>query len=363
MQREIDFKKFPTTRYQGSKRKLLPWLHHHIAPLNFKSVLDIFGGTASVSYLFKKMGKQVTYNDYLKCNYYGGKALIENSEVLISEKDIEFLMGKHKSVRYTGFVRRTFKDIYYTDEENEWIDRFLCNWEQFPEIYTKRTIQYKKALAFAAFSQSALKKRPFNLFHRANLYLRLNNVERGFGNKTSWEGSFDTYFKQFCAELNSHVFGNGEKHLAMNKNVLKLNNRREYDLVYVDPPYIRKEAVGASVDYLRFYHFLEGACDIHSWAERIDYKTKNRCLTTTEPNEWLYPQRNALAFEKLFDRFRKSVIVVSYKEPGYPSKTKLAKLLKKFKRRVIAVRGKNYDYALNKNNGFHREYLLIGLSK
>jgi len=131
MQIQTNFNNFPTTRYQGSKRKLLPWLYKHITPLKFKSVLDVFGGTASVSYLFKKMGKQVTYNDYLKFNYYVGKSLIENNKVVLNIEDIEFFLKKHKSVKYGNFVQTTFKNIYYTDEENESrSDRSTCSIEQ-----------------------------------------------------------------------------------------------------------------------------------------------------------------------------------------------------------------------------------------
>ncbi len=363
MQIPINFESFPSTRYQGSKRKLLPWLYKHISPLKFKSVLDVFGGTACVSYLFKKMGKQVTYNDYLRCNYLVGKSLIENNNIILTEQDVDFLLRKHKTVKYTTFVQKTFKNIYYTDEENYWIDRFLCNWENFPKIYPEKIREYKKALAFSAFCQSALKKRPFNLFHRANLYLRLSNVKRGFGNKTSWEGSFKTYFIHFCNEFNGHIFSNGEKHLALNLRDSELSNRKRFDLIYVDPPYIRKEASGSDVDYLKFYHFLEGACNKDSWAERINHNSKNLCLVNVKPNEWTSSKLNFSAFEKLFDVFKKANIVVSYKDPGIPSKEKLAKLLKKFKRKVVSVPGKKYDYALNKNNGFHREYLLIGIGK
>lgn len=363
MQIPINFNDFPTTRYQGSKRKLLPWLYKYISLLKFKSVLDVFGGTASVSYLFKIMGKQVTYNDYLKFNYYVGKSLIENNKVILTMQDVDLFLTKRKKIKYTTFVQNTFKNIYYTDAENEWIDRFLCNWDNFPDIYPEKVMQYKKALAFSAFCQSALKKRPFNLFHRANLHLRLNDVKRGFGNKTSWDGLFDTYFRYFCNELNTHIFSNGEKNLALNMNVSKLSNRKEFDLIYVDPPYIRKEASGSDVDYLKFYHFLEGACKREDWESRINYSSKNFCLTEAEPNEWISPKLNTFAFERLFDTFKKATIVVSYKEPGIPSKAKLAKLLNKFKKRVVSVPGKKYDYALNKNNGFHKEYLLIGADK
>ncbi len=44
---------FPKTRYYGSKRRLLDWIYHALKDLPFNSVLDGFGGTASVSLLFK----------------------------------------------------------------------------------------------------------------------------------------------------------------------------------------------------------------------------------------------------------------------------------------------------------------------
>ena len=59
---EIDYllKIVPTTRYQGSKRKILPWLYECLRNYEFHTVLDAFGGTGMVSYLFKRMGKRVT---------------------------------------------------------------------------------------------------------------------------------------------------------------------------------------------------------------------------------------------------------------------------------------------------------------
>lgn len=357
-----ELKKIPTTRYQGSKRKLIPWLYNNIVNLKFDSVLDIFGGTGIVSYLFKKIGKEVTYNDYLKFNYYSGKALIENDCILLNDSDIEFLLKKHKTIKYSTFVQDTFTGIYYTDEENKWIDIFLCNLANFPNIYSENILQYKKALAFTAFAQSAIKKRPFNLFHRANLYLRLKNVKRTFGNKTSWEGSFDLYFKNFTEELNGSVFDNNKKNKALNMRVAEFNNsRKNYDLLYIDPPYVRKESIGSGVDYLRFYHFLEGACDLENWGNRIKYDSPNLRIEDTQFNAWIYPGHNRIACEALFERFKKSIIVISYKDPGIPSKRELIYSLKKYKKHVISVPGLTYDYALNKNNGFHKEYLLIGL--
>ena len=359
----LERESIPSTRYQGSKRKLLPWLYKHISPLEFDSVLDVFGGTGSVSYLFKKMGKEVTYNDNLKFNYYIGCSLIENKNIRLTEQDVDYLATRHGTVRYTDIVQKNFSDIYYTDEENAWVDRFLGNWNNLDNIYPKEIILYKKALAFSAFSQSALKKRPFNLFHRANLYMRFKKIKRSFGNKTSWDGMFEDYFRCFCKEINEHVFSNGRKNISIREDASELNNKKAYDLIYVDPPYIRKEASGSDVDYYKFYHFLEGACENGTWIDRIDYNSKNRCLINPKKNEWISPRHNYDAFESLVETFKNSIIVISYKEPGIPSKTKLIRLMKKYKKRVIVTHGIKYDYALNKNNGFHKEYLLIGLNK
>src|ERR1700726_3812663 len=56
-------KKVPSTRYYGSKRRLLPWIYKSVRELQFESALDIFGGSASVSLLFLLMRKSVTYHD------------------------------------------------------------------------------------------------------------------------------------------------------------------------------------------------------------------------------------------------------------------------------------------------------------
>ncbi len=44
-----ELKNFPTTRYQGSKRKILPWIYDCIKDLEFDTVLDAFGGSGMVS--------------------------------------------------------------------------------------------------------------------------------------------------------------------------------------------------------------------------------------------------------------------------------------------------------------------------
>jgi adenine-specific DNA methylase len=57
---------FPSTRFQGSKLKIVDWIWDAIKDLQFHTALDTFGGTESVGYMLKEKGKKVTYNDILK---------------------------------------------------------------------------------------------------------------------------------------------------------------------------------------------------------------------------------------------------------------------------------------------------------
>lgn len=84
----------PSTRYQGSKYKIIKWIDYYTKDLKFNSVLDAFGGTGCVGYMFKKNGKQVFYNDSLKFNYYVGLAIIENSKIILNDDDVDFILKK-----------------------------------------------------------------------------------------------------------------------------------------------------------------------------------------------------------------------------------------------------------------------------
>jgi len=335
---------FPSTRFQGSKSKIVDWIWGNIKGLQFQTVLDAFGGTGCVGYMLKQKGKKVTYNDILKFNWYIGVALIENDTVRLDDEDVEFLVTKHPEIKYPTFVFETFKDIYFTDKENQWIDTVVTNIEHLNNLY-------KKAMAYFVLFQSCIVKRPFNLFHRKNLYLRFSDVPRNFGNKITWDTPFEIHFRNFVKEANRAVFSNGQENKALNLNVFDIEN--EYDLVYTDTPYISKS--GIAVDYLGFYHFLEGLVNYSKWAEMIDYHTKHKRLKT-QINPWLDKNEIYNAFDKLFRKFNKSILVVSYRSDGIPSIDELESLLKKYKSDV-SVEKRQYKYVLSNNQS--EEVLIV----
>jgi adenine-specific DNA-methyltransferase len=346
----------PTTRYQGSKRKILSWLWSHLGNFEFDSVLDAFGGSASVSFLFKKMGKRVTYNDQMKWNYLVGTALIENDHVRLSPSDIDLLC---EPVNRDGaaFVSECFSGMYFTDRENLWIDVVSS---RISKLYQESSCRYKTALAQYGLFQACLIKRPFNLFHRSNLPLRRAQVSRSFGNKTTWDTPFGEHLRKFLNEGSSFVFAGKHPCVAMNYDVTAIPDTT-FDLVYLDPPYVRRGSSNETANYQRCYHFLEGLAQYDNWPELLDHSTPLRRIKIGEDSHWINPDKNKKVFAEVIEKFHKSKIAISYKKYGSPSVETLVRMLKRHGKKVT-VRSRHYKYALNQQNGdagLNRECLIL----
>lgn len=316
---------FPTTRYQGSKRKLAAWIWDAVAALDFDSALDLFGGTGVIAHTFKRAGKRVIYNDLLRCNWQMARALIENRETTLSADQLADVLAAHPGTAYPDFIARTFRDIYFTDDENAWLDRVITNIDT-------RLDGYAAGIARFALYQACIAKRPFNLFHRANLYMRLADVPRSFGNKTTWDTPFAEHVRAYVDEANAAIFDNGRDNRAICGDALAAPVG--VDLVYIDPPYINAGGVG--VDYHGFYHFLEGLADYAAWPDRVDYASKHRRMIPQD-SPWTDPRRICDAFAAVFARYRDSILVVSYRADGIPARADLLNLLRAVKPHVRVV--------------------------
>ena len=145
----------PTTRYQGSKWKLLPWLRERFVHMSFETALDAFGGSGSVAYLLKSLGKQVAYNDLLPFNHQIGLALIENSQAQLASHQLEGLFAKLEGVDYGSVIQQHYRDVFYTDGENRLLDVIAQN---VPTI----ACRYQRALAYYVLFQACIIKRPYN---------------------------------------------------------------------------------------------------------------------------------------------------------------------------------------------------------
>jgi adenine-specific DNA-methyltransferase len=340
---------FVSTRYQGSKQRLIPFFDGVLGRLEFDSAVDVFGGTASVSHWLKRLGKHVHYNDALLSNQATGLALIENSSVVLQLADARKLFAPVAGVSYDDFIARTFAGVFYPDAENRWLDVVAQN-------LLALECRFTQALARHALFQACLMKRPFNLFHRKNLSVRTASVARTFGNKTTWERSFEELFDKALVEANAAVFDNGRANRATCLDAFACP--LDADLVYLDPPYVRAD--GAAFRYLDGYHFLEGLIEYPRWGERIDRTRKH--LPYARPRSAFEDARTAPdALFELFAAARRSrFIVLSYRKDGLPSVPELAQRLADLGRSV-EIHERPGGYALSRRQT--SEVLLVASAR
>lgn len=337
--------KFPTTRFQGSKYKLKDWIKTELNNLTFNTFLDAFSGTSTISYVAKELNKEVWSNDIMKCNYYTSLALIKNNTTIINDNEIETLFVKKPTINYLNIIEENFKDIYFLEEENRWLDIVIQN------ILSCEN-EEKKAIFLWALFQSCLSKRPYNLFHRKNLHIRTQEVNRSFGNKTTWDKSFEIHFKNFIKEANKAIFNNNKTHKIYNEDILNL--KLKPDLIYIDSPYIPSS--GSITKYQDFYHFLNGLCDYYTWETQIDYSSKNNKIKSTY-SIWEDKKNIINGFKNLIENYKNSIIIISYREDGIPSINELKKLLEDINK-TVEIKKMPYNYALSKNKNIN-EILII----
>jgi len=182
--------------------------------------------------------------------------------------------------------------------------------------------------------QACLAKRPFNLFHRANLNIRLASVKRSFGNKTTWEHPFSELFNKYVIEYNKAIFSNGQENRVVG-GYDALSAPNGVDLVYLDPPYFSNSA-SRGTNYLIFYHFLEGLSDYNNWPAKISSSNGSvkRIPDTEEISRFTEKSKILSSFNKLFEHFQDNIIVLSYQSDGIPSRDEITALLANFKKEV-----------------------------
>lgn len=343
--------KLPVTRYYGSKRKLLDKIWDALiqSGIEYNSVLDLFGGTSIVSYYMRSMGKEVVYNDIFAFNCQIAQALLATPRYTLTENVALSLLQEAPDVDYLPIIENNFANIYYTNEENHQIDIVVQNIKRLPE--------HLRASAYYILFQSCMIKRPFNLFHRKNLNLRLNHTESKFGNAITWEQTFADLFIKFTKELNEFQFVNKGEVKISNSSALTCNEIA--DLIYIDTPYFAKKNTG-NMSYHNRYHFLEGLMNYENITNHIDADKINKEIEFSKCKEFECRGKYLNDLDKLINKYQNSIIAFSYNTDGYPSVDELQNVISKYKRNVTVFYLGEYAYALNKHNKGRNEILIVG---
>ena len=342
MQNLKQIQKYPSTRYMGSKQKLLDKIWAIASQFEFNSVLDLFAGSGIVSYMFKAENKQVFTNDYMHFSNCFSRSLIQNNTIKLNTNDIHTLCDTTKITN--TFVSDTFKGLYFSDEDNSFIDTIRSNIQ-------KLSGKTKQDLAMSALIRACLKKRPRGIFTYTGL--RYDDGRRDL------KLSLKEQFLNAIDQINNAVFNNNQKNSARLGDAME--SRQKADLVYIDPPYYSPLSDN---EYVRRYHFLEGLA--RNWdGVEIQENTKTKKFKNY-PTPFSSYQTAYDAFDKLFNRHKNSILLVSYSSNSLPTQEQMLALLAKYKSQVEVISiDHTYSFGnqgnkINNNNNRVKEYLFVG---
>ena len=334
---------FPTSRYMGSKTKLMPHILRVLGKLEVSSVLDAFSGSGVVSYGLKEAGYKVLSNDFLVYSHKITKALIENSHVRLSGEDINLILQKNRHSK--SFIQDTFENLYFSNEDNSFLDNTIANIQMLD-------CEYKKCITLAALSRACLKRRPRGIFTYVGFKYDDGRKDLSY--------SLREHFLFSVSEFNNAIFNNGEKgHKSLNRDILELG-AVEADLIYLDPPYYTKHSDN---DYVRRYHFVEGLC--RNWnGVDIQYNTKTKKFRKY-PSPFDTKAGTYSAFEKIFSSYQDKKLLISYSSNSLPTKQELLELLESSGKTVeITEVDHSYSFGthghkVGNNNNVVQEYLFL----
>lgn len=334
---------YPSTRYMGSKAKMLKEIWGVASQFKFDHATDLFAGSGVVGYMFKSQGKAVVSNDYMSFPNVFAKAMLENNtHTLGADEAQELLLPKCKS---DGFVENTFAGLYFTDDENRLIDTLRANIANIENPYVR-------AIAMSALIRACFKKRPRGIFTYVG--------HRYDDGRKDLLMSFKDQFIEAVGAVNGAVFDNGQIHKAIYGDAMNADVG-ESGLVYIDPPYYSPLSDN---EYVRRYHFVEGLA--RNWeGVEIQQHTLTKKFKSY-PTPFSSRQGACDAFDVLFRRYKSSVLLVSYSSNSQPTLDEMVSLLSKHKSRV-EVLPVDYKYSIgthahkvgvNKNKV--QEYLFVG---
>lgn len=334
------FKLFPGTRYMGSKNKIIEAIGSLLLDYEFNSIYDAFSGSNVVGYFFKTHGKKVISNDFMALSHVMSKAIIENSNEVLTESDLETLL---KTPATQNFISKQFKGLYFDDLDNKFLDQVRGNVELLSS-------EYKKAIALSALSRSCMKKRARGIFTFVG--------HRYDDGRQDMKLSLKEHFLLNVELFNNAVFDNEQSCHSYNEK--SESQKVEADLIYLDPPYFTPNSDN---DYVRRYHFVEGLVRNWKGVEIQDHTKTKKFKSYYSP--FSKKQEAYDAFERLIKNHRESIIAISYSSNSQPTKEELVALLSTYKENVVVheidhlYSFGNQKHKVGNNANRVKEYLFI----
>jgi DNA adenine methylase/adenine-specific DNA-methyltransferase len=326
----------------GSKHRLLPWLRSILADIPFETALDAFSGSGCVSYLLKTMGKEVVSNDFLRFPATIARATVENDHAVLEPATVSALVAPDSG--HPRFIEETFRGIFFTPADLRFLDRVWANLRRVRD-------PHRRALALAALIRSCVKRQPRGVFTVAG------DPEHYKDGRRDVRLSIERHFLEQVQVYNACVFDNGRRHAVLNGDVFAVDPEG-LDLVYLDPPYVPRADDNC---YVKRYHFLEGLACYWDGLPVLRHTKVRKIAKPFTP--FSYRRTAVAAFDGMFERFRRSILVLSYSSNGFPDLEVLIAAMRRHKARV-AVHERPHRYHFGTHDRVRRacvrEYVIVG---
>jgi len=312
------------TNFIGSKQKLVDWIWSN-TPEDAESVLDAFSGSSVVGYMYKTKGLQVFSNDRLSYCYHAARAIVENNNTRLSEKDIEGLLKDHNSDAGT-FIQKNFHGIFFKNDVLALLDVLRANIDALSGT--------QKSMALFALGKTCMSGGGFGHF---------SSSTKG-GQRHYTVESFIEHYRDNLLRINALVFDNGKENKAFNGDILDTAPKVKADLVYFDPPYATQFS---STNYEKYYHFVEGLMDY--WKDKeIDHTKKIRNYKIEDPGVTPVTAKqfftDFLAASKHIPNW-----LISYRDNAYPTESEIKGIVADLGKES-RMKSKDHKYQLAGNN-------------
>lgn len=317
--------KFPEPQYLGAKYIHRAWIAQFI-PNHTRVALDAFGGSQSIAYLLKQLGKTTYTNDFLNFNYQIGKALIENPGELLTKEDLDILFSQNQNPSEYNLMETLYANLFFYPEEAAFLDSFRSN---IPLLQNK----YKQSLALSVMCRSMTRKVTMGHFAHTQALVYAADPARIKRNRSLIRPLRDI-FLDILPNYNAAIFNNHKDNKSFQNNILELlPTLSDVDLVYFDPPYCNSHA-----DYQSFYHLLE------TFVEYWKDKQFVNGIKRYEPKRYSGFDKNSEAIYSLGLMFEKAQHIptwlVSYNNRSYPDIKTMVEMIEPYKN--VRVEQKKY---------------------
>jgi len=314
------------TNFIGSKQKLVDWIWGN-TPEDVESVFDAFSGSSVVGYMYKTKGLKVFSNDRLTYCYHAARAIVENNNVRLTEKEIEALLKESNSDAGT-FIQKTFHGIFFKNDVLALLDVMRANIDALSGT--------KKSMSLFALGKTCMSGGGFGHF---------SSTTKG-GQRHYTVESFIEHYRDNLLRINALVFDNGKENKAFNGDIADVAPKVKADLVYFDPPYATQFS---STNYEKYYHFVEGLMDY--WKDKeIDHAKKIRNYKIDDPG---VTPATAKQFFTDFLTASKHIPnwLISYRDNAYPTESEIKGIVAGLGKES-RMKSKDHKYQLaGKNRG------------